>query len=268
MTKRISTINIDRKDWRTKVSRYLDFSRFVALLETRSLHFSHVDMFQDAYDGIFNCLGKDDYYTVTNGKIVTVDPSAVTALDTDNSAKIKAFVTLHHSAYLRATGVSCWRIDDQESHAMWRVFLNSNEGLAIETTLTNLIKAFSREELSRKKYNLVVGKVKYIEYTKQKIPIFNLINPFFYKSKYFEHERELRLTCYARDAKTEVDEIQDLRPLPVGGLQLPVDLSKLITAIRVSPYAQEWFLSLVKDVAKRYGLNDVPIRPSIIALKK
>ena len=252
MTKRIDTTNINRNDWDTKVLRYLNFSGLVALLETSSLHFSSVFMFQDAHDGIFNCLGDEDIYTVTNGKIVRVDPSAAANLDKDNSATIKTFLIQHHKAYLRATGVNCWRIDrDQESHAMWRVFLKSDDGVAIETTLTNLIKALSKEELSQKEYNLNVGKVKYIEYMKDKIPIFNLMNPFFYKSNYFEHEKELRLTCYSRDTTIVADETKSLRPLPEGGLHLPVDLSKLITAISVSPYANEWFFNLVKLVAKR-----------------
>ena len=51
MTKRIDTTNINRNDWDTKVLRYLNFSGLVALLETSSLHFSSVFMFQDAHDG-------------------------------------------------------------------------------------------------------------------------------------------------------------------------------------------------------------------------
>jgi hypothetical protein len=265
MPKRIRKINIRRRDLSTRVWRYLNFPGLVSLLETSTLHFSDVSAFEDKYDGIYNCLSADDHYDITNkGRIVRVARSAMDSRAAENSARIKELITGLHRLILQATGVSCWRIDDQESHAMWRVFLKSDEGVAIETDLTNLMNAVSRGE-----YQLSVGKIKYIDYTKEKIPIDNhLQNAFFYKNQYFEHEKELRLICHATDGVTmPPPALPNFRLLPEGGLQLPVDLSKLITAIRVSPYAQKWFVDLVVLVAKRYGLN-VPVLPSVVALRK
>lgn len=265
MSRRIRKINISQRDLSKRVWRYLSFPGLVSLLETTALHFSDVSTFEDKYDGIFNCLSDDDHYDITKeGKIVKVDPSAMNFSAAENSARIKELISRLHRLILRSTGVSCWRIDEQESHAMWRVFLKSDEGVAIETDLTNLMNAVSPGE-----YQLSVGKIKYIDYTKEKVPIDNhLRNAFFYKNRYFEHEKELRLICHATDGVTKPPPaLPNFRPLPEGGLQLPVDLSKLITAIRVSPYAQKWFVNLVVLVVKRYGLN-VPVLPSVIALHK
>jgi hypothetical protein len=90
--------------------------------------------------------------------------------------------------------------------------------------------------VSAGEYHLVLGKVKYIDYAKQKIPITDLMNAFFYKNRYFEHENELRLICYRIDVVTSGPvAMPNYRPLPPGGLDLPVDVSKLIHAIYVSP---------------------------------
>ena len=62
----------------------------------------------------------------------------------------------------------------------------------------------------------------------------------------FEYEHEVRI-----------------RILPPNGLQenppefmmLPVDLEKLIESVYVSPMSKTWFLDVVRDVLRRYGIN-------------
>jgi hypothetical protein len=137
MNRRVRKINIGRGERsNTKVWRYLDFSRFVSLIENKAIHFSHVSAFEDMYDGIFNCLNKDDHYDIkTNGKIVRIEAPPPGSRNAENSDRFREFITLYHQVILRATGVSCWRIDDHESHGMWRIFVKSDEGLAIESTL-------------------------------------------------------------------------------------------------------------------------------------
>ena len=265
MNRRFRKINIGRGERsNTKVWRYLDFSRFVSLIENKAIHFSHVSAFEDMYDGIFNCLDKDDHYDIkTNGEIVRIEAPFPGSRKAENSDSVKEFITLYHQVILRATGVSCWRIDDQESHGMWRIFVKTDEGLAIESSLEKLTGSVSVEE-----HRFMLGKVKYIDYAKQKIPIKHLMNAFFYKNRYFEHEKELRLICYRIDGVTSGPvAMPNYRPLPPGGLDLPVDVSKLINAIYVSPYAPKWFGDLVERMLQRYGL-DIPVCPSKIVLRR
>jgi hypothetical protein len=230
----------------------------------QGLHFSHVSAFEDRYDGIFNCLDSDDYYDVNNnGEIVRIDVSKLDSRSADNSTKLKAFVSDYQKAILAATGVSCWRIDDHESHAMWRVFTRSDCGVAIKSTAGDLIRSISTGG-----YRVVLRQVKYIDYNTDKIPINNLMNAFFYKSNYFEHEKEIRLICY-QQTTSEFGELtpNSYLPLPNGGIVLSVNLSQLVKSIVVSPYAPEWFGELVKRVVRTYGL-DVPVLASKIILRK
>ncbi len=257
-------INIGDDDGKRRIWRYLDLSRFLALLENKALHFSHVFSFEDRYDGIFNCLTEDDYYDVTDeGKIIRIDSSSLDPRSAENSAKFKVFIGLHHQALLNATGINCWRIDEGESHAMWRTFLKSDEGIAIESTVDNLIMAVSPGN-----YKLAIGKVRYIDYSQEKIPIDNILNAFFYKNKYFEHEKELRLICYLPNERVPGPVLLENRQsIPKNGVDLPVELSSLITAIYISPYAASWFGDIVAAVAKRFDLQ-VPVNTSVIKLRK
>jgi hypothetical protein len=108
---------------------------------------------------MFNCLNADDFYDITDeGKIIRIDSSSLDPRSSENSAKFKEFLGRNHQTWLNATGVSCWRIAEGESHAMWRAYLKSDEGVAIESTVDNLIRAVSPGD-----YKLAIGKVKYIE---------------------------------------------------------------------------------------------------------
>lgn len=265
MNKKVKKINFGRSErGDTKVWRYIDFSRFISIIENKTIHFSPVNAFEDIHDGIFNCLDKDNHYDIqTNGRIVPIAAPSPGSMNAENADRIKEFITLFHQVILHATGVSCWRLDDHESHAMWRIFIRADEGLAIESTIDKLTSSISAGEC-----HLTIGKVKYIDYATQKIPIADLMNAFFYKNKYFEHEKELRLICYRIDGvSSEPVSVPNYRPLPACGLDLPVDVSKLINAIYISPYAPKWFSDLVERVVQRYGL-DITIYPSNIELRR
>jgi len=257
-------IHIGENDDKRRIWRYLDFPRFLALLENKAIHFSHVSSFEDRYDGMFNCLNADDFYDITDeGKIIRIDSSSLDPRSSENSAKFKEFLGRNHQTWLNATGVSCWRIAEGESHAMWRAYLKSDEGVAIESTVDNLIRAVSPGD-----YKLAIGKVRYIDYSQEKIPIDNLLNAFFYKNIYFEHEKELRLICYILNERMPGPvPLENPQSIPKNGVDLPVDLSFLITAIYISPYAASWFGDIVAAVAKRFALQ-VPVNTSVIKLRK
>jgi hypothetical protein len=265
LIRKAKKVNFRRGDpGRTRIWRYLDFSRFVALIETRKLHFSPVTAFEDINDGIFNCLTNDDNYDIqSNGRIVSIAAPAPGSKNAQNAYRTKEFIRSFHKLLVDATGVSCWRLDDHESHAMWRIFIRTDEGLAIESTIDKLIGSISADE-----YHLMIGIVRYIDYAKHKIPIADLKNAFFYKNKYFEHEKELRLICYRTDGlSADPIAMPNYRPLPASGLDLPVDTSNLMNAIYISPYAPKWFSHLVEQMVQRYRLA-IPVYPSNIQLRR
>jgi hypothetical protein len=256
--------HIDGNEGKNKILRYIDFPSFLALLQNEALHFSRVSSFEDKYDGMFNCLNADDFYYITDErKIVRSDSASLDSRSSEDSAIIREIIKSYHQLWLNGTGVNCWRIDEGESHAMWRAYLKSDEGVAIESTVDNLKRA-----LLPGNYKIDIRRVKYIDYSQEKIPIGSIFNAFFYKNRYFEHEKELRLICYILNQKMpEPVPLEYPQEIPKNGVNLRVDLSSLITAIYISPYAASWFGDIVDAVAKRFALQ-VKVRPSIIKIKK
>jgi len=92
---------------------------------------------------------------------------------------------------------------------------------------------FGNHFLSNFKQNLrFILQQSHIDYSQEKIPIDNLLNAFFYKNKYFEHEKELRLICYILNERMPGPiPLENPQSIPKNGVDLPVDLSFLITAI-------------------------------------
>ena len=85
--------------------------------------------------------------------------------------------------------VSSWHINEYESFAMWQIFTQKSEGLAIQSTLGRLQQALIPEN----QYEQHIGAVNYIDYKKEYIPFDNAFFPFFLKRKSFKYERKIRI---------------------------------------------------------------------------
>ena len=270
---RVSNFNLEHDDLSKKAWRYLDFSKFIALLESRSLYFSPVSRFEDCYEGVYNCLNEVDFYGIDfndnsgNPTLMPFDrlqysnnPIAI-----ENSTNIKATYTRLQNSCIQATGVNCWHLGDNESHAMWKVFLKSNEGVAIQTTVKDLMEAIYPTE-----YSVKIGKIKYIDYQNDKIDLFGKPNfwftePFFRKNLYFSHEKELRLVINKTKHFGKIGKSVDIFdfcdnvivPLPEDGVQLPVDVDRILKNLYISPYAPKWFNDIVQMVCKRWFVRRI-----------
>lgn len=220
--------NPDQKCW-----RYLDFTKFVDLIDSSQLYFSRVDKLEDPFEGTFT---KKTY-----------------------DKKIEAGV--HYSNhYIKArmeTVVSCWHMNDYESAAMWNLYLKSNEGIAIQTTYKRLIKAISKE----KRYYNYIGKVNYLDYETEEFDFHNGFNAFLCKRMSFEHEKEIRIIINSRALRTLP--FYPKRKLTEDGLKIDVNLKLLIENIFVSPTAPAWMVTLISSLLKKYNLN-TPIKKSAL----
>src|SRR6267142_1602388 len=96
-----------------KVWRYMSFGRFVWMLKRKALWMSRVDQLGDAWEGV---LGAGD------GPVE------------------------------RRNVVNCWTAQNSESHAMWSIYCDSKEGVAIQTTLSKLRSSVGRFPVLPVKY--------------------------------------------------------------------------------------------------------------------
>ncbi|MCF6159044.1 MAG: hypothetical protein E3K32_10850 [wastewater metagenome] len=219
--------------------RYMDLTKLLSLLENRSLFFPRADQLNDPYEGAWSRAGvallRDP------GTSGGVPPEAVDQL-------LKATEDLR-----RNTFISCWFAREHESAAMWKLYLQSPEGVAIRTDHDTLGTALERSPLVVR-----TTMVKYVDYDKVPIPFRNALFPFVHKRLSFEHETELRAIIWSLE---DVNNTQ----IPKGATGVMVDIipEELIKSVYVSPTAPKWFGHLVEQILRRYGLSTQVVRSSL-----
>jgi len=213
--------------------RYVDFTKFISYLEKKALFFVRSDQLSDNYEGKF---------TETDSRIWEKKLQLKTKL---NQMEI-------YDRFRKIVNISSWHINDVESAAMWELCLHSNEGVAIKSTFKRLKESF----ILHTEDDIHIGKVKYIDYSRDTIPPGNIFNPFLYKRKAFEHEKELRavLMKFPPQEETRGKHILYVDPKWYG-IYVKTDLHVLIDELVVSPSVPDWFIDLVTSIVKKYELH-------------
>jgi hypothetical protein len=204
----------------TVVWKYLDLSKFLDLLISQKLFMSRSDKFEDQYEGTFS------------------EPTfeEMKKLSADNPEFLDYYKT-HREKVV----VSSWHINEYESFAMWQIFTQNSEGLAIQSTLGRLQKALAPETV----FEQQIGQVNYIDYKKEYIPFDDIFFPFLFKRKSFQYEREIRIISDLSKNNITINE----------GLKINVDIRQLIEKIYIHPKSENWYKNLVIQLMKQLDFN-------------
>ena len=214
------------EDPNTIVWKYLDLSKFLDLLLSRKLFMSRSDKFEDQYEGTFS---EPTYEEIK--KLAINNPDF---LD-------------YYKTHREKVAISSWHINEYESFAMWQIFTQNSEGLAIQSTIGRLQKALEPEK-NLKQY---IGQVNYIDYKKEYIPFDDMFFPFLFKRKSFQYEREVRIISDTSETKIHIND----------GIKINVDISQLIDKIYIHPKSENWYKNLVIELVSKLGF-DIEIEKS------
>ena len=233
--------------------RYMDFTKFVSLLEKRALFFARADKLGDPFEGAT---------PINNIK------SRYTSLKPELSEREILLYEYLRVELRRFTLISCWHESSHESEAMWKVYASANSGIAIKTNFDSFLASFITEE------QIHIGKVKYIDYDSEKIPEDDLLSPYLHKRKSFEHEREVRVMIQRIPPEASPENLPNfLSSEPPTwpdicdiGIYHDVDLNLLIQEVIIDPSAPDWLLDLVNSVADRYDLQAAIKKSRLAAL--
>lgn len=228
--------------------RYIDFTKLVSLLDSRSLFFARADMLGDEFEGSYSQANVQMRPEIYKDKI---------------PAEHLIRMTQMTEAMRRHTYVNCWNLSDYENAALWGLYVPQQGGVAIRSTFRRLTECFipAEEDPERPStaHSIYVGQVRYADYERDWIPEGNTLWPFVHKRRSFGFESELRAVIQhlptVADATAEGGQRIDLSIDSPRGLNIPVDLDVLVEDILVSPTAQTWFSDLVTGVCDRYGLD-------------
>lgn len=234
--------------------RYMDFTKFVSLLENQSLFFVRADKLGDPFEGSFP-------------KINTATRFILNPDLSEEDIFRYGFVM---QQLRRFTLITCWHESIHESEAMWKLYASANGGVAIKSNFQSFVGSFKTNE------QIHIGGVQYVDYDNDLIPENDLLSPYLHKRNSFMHENEVRAIIqkspFGSTLSELIDSIQilssgellELVDICENGIKFDVDLELLIQEVIVTHFAPEWLLDLVKSVTKRYGLN-IPVNRSHLA---
>lgn len=140
------------------------------------------------------------------------------------------FLGIHNKEWLRFNAVNCWHANEHESAAMWKLYLKSDEGIAIQSTYKRLKESIIDDE------DVLIGKVNYIDYETDIIDPNNQYGSLIHKRKSFEHEKEIRavITKWPEltDQKVNFTNASDTI---VGGIPVSMDIENWLKEYTLHP---------------------------------
>jgi hypothetical protein len=215
-----------------RIWRYIDLAKFISILDKRALYFTRSDRFNDKFEGSYSKFNKE------NRHIVYKNDERISKLIPEIAKDMRKFVF-----------INSWHINSFESAAMWNIYSRINESIAIQSTFKRLKESFNNN--SKKIY---IGKVNYADYDAEWIPEDNVLNPFLYKMKSFQHENELRAIYFELPQSQENGKTY-LNHALYDGLYIDIDIDRLVETMYISPLAEDWFYDLIKSVINKYDYN-------------
>lgn len=223
--------------------RYMDFAKFVSLLENKAIYFARADTLGDPFEGAAGTAERqpewDSFYVKFFRDAIATVPGRKEApseeeLNQQSARLLTDLKKIGETDRLR-TFVSCWHANSGESEALWRLYCPlPSPGVAIQTTVGRLEESLGDDP------NIRIGKVQYIDF-KQGFAGFH--DRIFWKRKSLSHETEVRAIIQSHKEQSD------------KGRLVSAKLEILIRQVVPSPFAPAWFHDLINKILERYGTN-------------
>lgn len=244
-----------------RIWRYIDFTKLYSLLEKKALHFARCDLLSDKFEGSYPC---------APGQMIPrpLPPEMYRDVFGMGYERYHELGSRGIECLRRSMYICSFHVNEYESAAMWKLFLKSDEGVAIQSTYKRLRDCFSIDD----SYEEFIGEVKYIDYKSDPIEVNTDFSRYLHKRKSFEYERELRAILFDREQliksaeglhdKLQKNEVPEIFPF-ADGIFVSVDIDKLIENVYIAPTAPDWFVDIVKAVSQRFGYSFEIVRSSL-----
>ena len=297
--------------------RYMHIDKFMAMINTHSLYFPNMTVFQDIYEGALTQVSREEVYKTnlfdeTNTPIKQEDDFFYEKDLIDSPARRRdralsferfhSFETLLNDFSNHFMFCSCWFQNDYESHSMWAEYGDkSPTAVAIQTTVGDLI-----DSLETAQYNVHIGKVNYKDYETEHIGGYEnfalqdltdddkvlklFYAPITHKRKLYADEHEVRVVISFESVCEEFtdriytsqipfysdnlfekdiwfknpDKTNLMEDIPEQGINIDVDLIKVINSVVMSPYRNGYFYEPLVKLMFDNNLNGGLVRYSQI----
>jgi len=242
----------------TPIWRYMDLTKFVAMLVSKTLWFAKTKYLEEKYEGFAKAKAGTMPVNDRLAKCITrTTGEGVT--DVISLTQMMVEFSQSSAAYFENAGehlyVNSW-CAGAESMAMWEIYGSKGCGIALKSTVGRY-KQSARFEIREDQY--AFGGVEYeddphsnpalnFDFSRGEIPVGSgvwekLLPVAFHKRICFDYEREWRGALY-----------QDFR-LESYGCNIDFELGELIDTVYVGPRADRFFLDVVGSVMEKFELE-------------
>src|SRR5688572_8589013 len=233
----------------------MTIDKFLGMLEFNALFFARADKLTREMD-----VSSGIYEREINFKL-----SGSSGLSKERRGAIINEVYARDRELRKRAYISSWIHSQEESIAMWHIYGDKGFGIAIKTSVERLSKCIEQKDV-----DILLSKVQYYS-TNQGPPLSdNLIVRSIHKPRSFEYEQEVRAIILAphlilpqKKPHVILDSSRiDTSIILESGINVRINIKKLIEKIYISPHSEDWFERLVKAIMKKYELGDIEVMMS------
>ena len=273
-------------DENVMIWRYLSFGKFHHLIKSGALHFSRSDILRN-FDKFEGRVTKKTYDTMKQLLVKSNSDQKWPPEEPEEYEKLIKEIRTVFGKIPLVTAVNCWHVNEYDSDAMWKRYVNMSEGLAVVSSFKRLKSCFDDC-----KEDVYIGVVEYDYDSSSFLDLssckndpenkgriksnFNAYSALFHKKEQYKHERELRavvsrlrtvgesIMVLLKGNKLEERLLeQNDKIFSNKGIDVPVNIKSLIGKIVVAPNAEDWFIELVRSETIKYGLNIEIVRSTL-----
>jgi hypothetical protein len=238
----LKTPNDDQVVW-----RYMSLSKFISMISKKELYFASLKQ-----------LAKADKFEGLSPIPNFLRTSNIPGLEGWNKQQLE--IAEYQQTLTREfiengrIFINCWHMNTHECFAMWKIYSDSEGGVAIKTTFKNLMDSFDQ-------FLIQAGIINYYPVERK-----SLVFPddFLYfateKPDEYIYEKELRLFYLPTSS-----DIQESSCHTQKGYSIKVDLTKLIQEVVISPISKPMFREVIESLLQKYELLDCIINNSRLA---
>jgi len=260
----------------TKLWRYMSLDKLIDILSSEELYFSPLSSYSktDPYEGLLPKVILNTLSEVIKRPYDELQMKIKSILDFVDQKKTQGFALSEtektniemlnkmmeeqlpqieriYFIVMSSVAVNCWHQSDFESEGMWRLYSDSNKGIAIQTTVQSLIESISTE------HHIAINEVNYIDYFNANLTVADCIKngrtiPYIKRSS-FAHEKEVRLSI---TPQFDYGDILNHKPT---GIRVKTSPSTLIEKLYISPYASQPYPNAVSALIKKYKIGEEKI---------
>lgn len=245
------------EDENEKLWKYLDIWKFIDLLSTSKLHFTRADIIQknEPFDGKY----PDKLYEILKNAFLELNKG---------DDKLASMDTFFHQQFDKILSklffINCWNTSPHESTALWKIYTQNNQGIAIQTTYKKLMDSI-------RKKSIYPGLVNYIDHRTLKFDNGNSLNyqgnafyHSFLKHISYNYEKEFRLVYYELNKRYIKSGTKKIKSgVKIGyaydtreWIKIPINnLSNLVENIYASPFMESWQIEILDILLNKFKIN-------------